>query len=76
LVADGEQKRTIETIGRKLNDAYCNEIGMAKAELGERAIVPTPIDYRSDRVSLNKSEFEEMRRAIGEQQIQPVILER
>ena len=51
-------------------------MGFNKAEPGEVAIVSTPIDYRSDRVALNKSEFEEMRRAIGEQQIQPAILER
>jgi hypothetical protein len=57
LVADSEQKQAIEAIGRKLNDVYCTEMGFDKAELGEVAIVPTPIDYRSDRVSLNKSEF-------------------
>jgi hypothetical protein len=76
LVADVEQRLEIQAIGRKLNDVYCAEMGFDKAEPGEVAIVPTPIDYRSDRVSLNKSEFEEMRRAIGEQQIQPAILER
>ena len=76
LVADEEQRLEIQAIGRKLNDAYCDEMGFGKAEPGEVAIVPTPIEYRSDRVSLNKSEFEEMRRAIGEQQIQPAILER
>ena len=76
LVADSEQKQAIEAIGRKLNDVYCAEMGFDKAEPGEMAIVPTPIDYRSDRVSLTKSEFEEMKRAIEEQQIQPAILER
>jgi hypothetical protein len=65
LVADAEQRLEIQTIGRKLNDVYCEEMGFDKAESGEVAIVPTPIDYRSDRVSLSKSEFEEMRRAIA-----------
>ncbi len=76
LVADVEQRLEIQAIGRKLNDAYCDEMGFDKAEPGELAIVPTPIEYRSDRVALSKSEFEEMRRAIGEQQIQPALLER
>jgi hypothetical protein len=76
LVADEEQRLEIQAIGRKLNDVYCAEMGFDKAEPGEVAIVPTPIEYRSDRVALSKYEFEEMRRAIGEQQIQPAILER
>jgi hypothetical protein len=76
LVADSEQKQVIEAIGRKLNDVYCAEMGFDKAEPGEAAIVPTPIDYRSDRVSLNKSEFEEMRRAIEEQRSGELIKKR
>ena len=76
MVADSEQKQVIEAIGRKLNDVYCTEMGFDKAEPGEVAIVPTPIDYRSDRVSLNKSEFEEMRRAIEEQRSGEVIEKR
>ena len=76
LVADVEQRLEIQAIGRKLNDAYCDEMGFGKAEPGEVAIVPTPIEYRSDRVSLSKSEFEEMRRAIGEQRSGEVIEKR
>ena len=64
LVASAEQKIGIEAIGRRLNDAYCEERGIQKAEVGERAIVSTPLDYRSDRVSITKSEFEGMRRSM------------
>ena len=63
-MASSEQKIDIEAIGRQLNDAYCEEIGVEKAEVGERAIVSTPLDYRSDRVSITKSEFENMRRSM------------
>ena len=38
LVASQEQKIGIEAIGRQLNDAYCEEVGIQKAEVGERAI--------------------------------------
>ena len=64
LVASPEQKIGIEAIGRQLNNAYCEEIGLQKAEVGERATVSTPLDYRSDRVSITKSEFENMRRSM------------
>ena len=63
-MASPEQKMGIEAIGRQLNDAYCKEVGIQKSELGERATVPTPLDYRSDRVSITKSEFEGMRRSM------------
>ena len=62
-MANPEQKIGIEAIGRQLNDAYCEEVGIQKAEVGEKAIVSTPLDYRSDRVSITKSEFEGMGRS-------------
>ena len=64
LVASQEQKMGIEAIGRQLNDAYCEQMGIQKAEVGERATVLPPLDYRSDRVSITKSEFENMRRSM------------
>ena len=63
-MASPEQKINIEAIGLQLNDAYCEEMGIQKSEVGERAIVSTPLDYRSDRISITKSEFEGMRRSM------------
>ena len=47
-----------------MNNAYCEKMGIQKAKVGERAGVSTPLDYRSDRVSITKSEFEGMRRSM------------
>ena len=51
----------IEAIGRRLNDAYCDEVGAVRAAIGQPALVQTPIDFRSDRVTLTKDEVGEMR---------------
>ncbi len=51
----------IEAIGRRLNDAYCDEVGQEKAAIGMPALVQTPLGFRSDRVTLTVGEVGEMR---------------
>ena len=61
MQGNGEELGRIETIGRRLNDAYCDEVGAARAAIGMPAWVQTPIGFRSDRVTLTKDEVGEMR---------------
>jgi len=58
---NGEELGRIEAIGRRLNDAYCDEVEEERAAIGMPAWVQTPIDFRSDRVTLTAAELEEMR---------------
>jgi hypothetical protein len=58
---NGEELGKIEAIGRRLNDAYCDEVGMERSAIGQPALVQTPIDFRSDLVTLTKDEVGEMR---------------
>ena len=61
---DEERLGKIEAIGRRLNDAYCDEIGVKRAAIGMPAVTQTPIDFRSDRVILTAAEVGEMRSVI------------
>ena len=58
--------RRIEAIGRRLNDAYCDEVGAARAAIGQPAWVQTPIDFRSDQITLTKDEVGKMRGVISQ----------
>ena len=58
---NGEELGRIEAIGRRLNDAYCDEVGAARAAIGQPAWVQTPMEFRSDRVTLTKDEVGKMR---------------
>ena len=51
----------IEAIGRRLNDAYCDEVGAEMAAIGMPALIQTPIEFRSELVTLTKDEVGEMR---------------
>jgi hypothetical protein len=51
----------IEAIGRRLNDAYCDEVGAARAAIGQAAVTQTPMEFRSDRVTITKEELGEIR---------------
>ena len=61
---NGEELRRIEAIGRRLNDAYCDEVGEERAAIGQPALVQTPMAFRSDRVTLTAAELGEMREVI------------
>jgi hypothetical protein len=56
-----EELGRIEEIGRRLNDAYCDEVGVERAAIGQPAVTQTPIDFRCDRVTLTAKEVGEMR---------------
>ena len=58
---NGEELGRIEAIGRRLNDAYCDEVGAERAAIGMPALIQTPIEFRSDRVTLTKDEVGKMR---------------
>ena len=66
---DEEALGRIEAIGRRLNDAYCDEVGREKAAIGMPALVQTPMGFRSDRVTLAAAELGEMRSVIQVQKI-------
>jgi hypothetical protein len=51
----------IEAIGRRLNDAYCDEVGVEKAAIGMPALMQTPMEFRSELVTLTADEVGEMR---------------
>ena len=59
----GDEKRLgrIEAIGRRLNEAYCDEVGVEKAAIGQPAWVQTPIGFRSELVTMTVGDVEEMR---------------
>ena len=69
-LGDEERLGRIETIGRRLNEAYCDEVGVERAAIGQPAVTQTPIDFRSDSVTLTAVELEEM--GSGSQKIFPV----
>jgi hypothetical protein len=54
----------IEAIGRRLNDAYCDEVGVERAAIDQAAVVQTPMGFRSDRVTLTVEEMGEIRSVI------------
>jgi hypothetical protein len=54
----------IEQLGRRLNNAYCEETGQPQAAPGQPAIVPTPMDYRSPQVFLDADNLMTMQAAI------------
>ena len=54
----------IEAIGRRLNDAYCDEAGRERAAIGRAARVQTPMGFRSDWVTLTVGEVGEMQSGI------------
>ncbi len=60
----------IEAIGRRLNEAYCDEVGREKSAIGMPALVQTPMGFRSELVTLTVGEVGEMRSVIN--QISPV----
>ena len=60
----------IEAIGRRLNDAYCDDVGRERAAIGRAARVQTPMGFRSDWVTLTVGEVGEMRS--GRQQVSSV----
>ena len=47
--------------GVLLNDAYCDEVGVERAEGGQPAVTQTPIDFRSEWVTITAVELGEMR---------------
>ena len=51
----------IEAIGRRLNDAYCDEVGVERAAIGMPALMQTPMGFRSDAVTLTAAELGEIR---------------
>ena len=57
---NGEELGKIEAIGRRLNDAYCDEVGMERSAIGMPALIQTPIEFRSELVTLTKDEVGEM----------------
>ena len=65
----GEELGRIEAIGRRLNDAYCDEVGVERAAIGQAAVTQTPMEFRSDRVTLTAAELEEMKSVIQVQKI-------
>ena len=52
-----EELGRIEAIGRRLNEAYCDEVGAARAAIGQAAVTQTPMEFRSDRVTITKEEL-------------------
>ena len=56
-----EELGRIEAIGRRLNEAYCDEVGVARAAIGMPAVTQTPMEFRSDQVVLTAAEVGEMR---------------
>jgi hypothetical protein len=65
-LGDGGELGRIEAIGRRLNDAYCDEVGVVRAAIGQPALVQTPMEFRSDRVTLTVEELGEMRSVISQ----------
>ena len=59
----------IEAIGRRLNDAYCDEVGMERSAIGQPALVQTPMGFRSELVTLTVGELGEMRSVIQEDRL-------
>ena len=68
-LGDEERLGRIETIGRRLNEAYCDEVGVERAAIGQPAVTQTPMEFRSDRVTLTAAELEEMKSVIQVQKI-------
>ena len=66
---NGEELGRIESIGRRLNDAYCDEVGAERAAIGMPAWVQTPIDFRSDLVTITAVEVGEMRGVIQDERM-------
>jgi len=66
---NGEELGRIEAIGRRLNDAYCDEVGAERAAIGMPALIQTPIEFRSELVTLTKDEVGEMRSVIQEDRL-------
>jgi len=65
-----EEMGRIEAIGRRLNEAYCDEVGAARAAIGMPAVTQTPMEFRSDRVTLTAAEVGAMRSVIqGERMV-------
>jgi hypothetical protein len=64
-----EELGRIEAIGRRLNDAYCDEVGVARAVIGQPAVTQTPMEFRSDRVTITEEELGEMRAVIQMQKM-------
>jgi hypothetical protein len=62
----------IEAIGRRLNDAYCDEVGAERASIGMPALVQTPMKFRSHRVTITATELGEMRSGISQRKPLPV----
>jgi hypothetical protein len=54
---NGEELGRIEAIGRRLNDAYCDEVRAERAAIGMPAVTQTPMEFRSDRVTLTTAEL-------------------
>ena len=54
---DEEGLGKIEAIGRRLNEAYCDEVGVERAAIGQAAVTQTPMEFRSDRVTITKEEL-------------------
>jgi hypothetical protein len=63
---DEEGLGRIEAIGRRLNDAYCDEVGAERAAIGQPAWVQTPIEFRSDLVTITAVKLGEMRGVISQ----------
>ena len=66
---DEEGLGKIEAIGRRLNDAYCDEVGMERSAIGQPALVQTPMGFRSELVTLTVGELGEMRSVIQEDRL-------
>jgi hypothetical protein len=60
-LGEDEALGRIEGIGRRLNEAYCDELGAARAAIGMPAVTQTPMEFRSDRVTLTTAELGAMR---------------
>ncbi len=65
-LGNGEELGRIEAIGRRLNEAYCDEVGAARAAIGMPAVTQTPMEFRCDRVTITEKEVEEMRGVISQ----------
>ena len=63
---NGEELGRIEAIGRRLNEAYCDEVGVERAAIGQAAVTQTPMEFRSDRVTITAAEVGEMRSVISQ----------
>ena len=68
-LGDEKALRKIEPIGRRLNDAYCDEVAVERAAIGQPALVQRPMEFRSDLVMITAVELEEMRSVIQVQKI-------